>query len=114
MEKAVILSVVAVLALLGLHKIVQWLETLVSVRGKNPLVLFYKIEGDSEKAEFIIRSLALESRKITCAKRSAVYIVSDGLDSQTLDICLKTAQQYSNVFVGNFEQGGDVLQEKNT
>ncbi|MEE1279646.1 MAG: hypothetical protein UHH95_02305 [Oscillospiraceae bacterium] len=114
MEKAVILSVVAILALLGLHKIVQWLEALVSTRGKNPLVLFYKIEGESEKAEFIIRSLALESRKIICAKRSAVYIVSDGLDSQTLDICRKTAQQYSNVFVGSFKEAELILEEKNT
>ncbi len=114
MEKAIIVSVVAVLTLLGLHKIIEWLDDIISARVKNPVVLIYDIAGESKNAELIIRSLAKETRKLTSAKHSAVYIISDELDSQTLDICRKTAQQYSNVFVGSFENTKKLLKEKST
>lgn len=111
MEKAVIISVVAILALLGIYKIVEWLESVTACRGKNPSVLFYKIKNDSENAELIIRSLAVNVQKLSCAKRNAVYIVTDGLDSNTLDICKKTAQQLPNVFIGEFADGEVMLEE---
>lgn len=114
MEKAIIISVLALFVLLGLHKAVEWLEDRISVKGKNPVVLIYDIGNERKNAELIIRSLAKDSRKITSAKRSAVYIVSDDLDIITLDICSRTAEQYSNVFVGAFENAKNLLKEKNT
>lgn len=114
MEKTIIISIVAVLSLLGLHKVIEWLEDIISVKVKNPVVMFYDIGTEGENAELIIRSLAKDSRKIASAKHGAVFIISDGLDSQTLDICRKTAEQYSNVFVGSFEYARTLLSEKST
>ncbi len=110
MEKAIILSAVAVLALLGLHKIVDWLEAVVSTPYIDPpVVIFYKMERNSKNAELIVRSLSREIRKIGSAKKGAVYIISDGLDENTLEISKKTSAQLSNVFVGGFEEGMELL-----
>lgn len=114
MEKAVIFSVIFILALLGLHKVFEWIESVLCVRGQNPSVLFYKPGSDCDNAEMIIRSLASDSRKIVTGKYVAVYIVSDGMNEKTLDICRKTADQLSNVFVGNYHDGAWLLKKEIT
>ena len=104
MEKAIIVSVIFILALLGIHKIVDSLYELVRIKNKDPVVLFYKMGENEADAEIIIRSLSSDAKRFYSG-RATVFIITDDADEQTLKICKKTAQNLCNVFVGSYLEG---------
>ena len=105
MEKAIIVSVIFVLALIGIHSIVDFLYELVRIKNKDPIVLFYKVREREENAEIIIRSLSCDAKRLFGSVKTAVFIITDEADEKTLEICNKTAKQLSNVFIGTYPDG---------
>ena len=105
MEKAIIVSVIFVLALIGIHRIVDLLYELVRIKNKDPVILFYKLQKGEQNAEIIIRSLSSDAKRLVTVNKTAVFVVTDDLDEETKEICRKTARQLSNVFVGSYPDG---------
>ncbi len=105
MEKAIIVSVIFVLALIGIHRIVDLLYELVRIKNKDPIVLFYKLKEGEQNAEIIIRSLSSDAKRLSSHQKTAVFIITDDLDKETQEICRKTAEQLCNVFVGSYPEG---------
>lgn len=111
MEKAIIVSVIFILALLGIHRIVDFVYELVRIKNKDPIVLFYKIRKGEENAELIIRSLSSDAKRLSICKKTAVFVIIDDVDEKTQEICKKTASQLCNVFVGTFKDGALLFSE---
>ena len=105
MEKAIIVSVIFVLALVGIHRIVDLLYELVRIKNKDPVVLFYKVKEGEQNAEIIIRSLSSDAKRLSTCNKNAVFVITDDLDEETREICKKTAAQLCNVFVGSYLDG---------
>lgn len=105
MEKAIIVSVIFVLALIGIHRIVDLIYELVRIKNSQPIVLFYKVNRGEQNAEIIIRSLSSDAKRLSTCKKTAVFVITDDLDEETQEICRKTADQLCNVFVGSFIEG---------
>ena len=105
MEKSIIVSVIFVLALIGIHKIVDSLYELVRIKNKDPIVLFYKFSEDEQNAEIIIRSLSSDAKRLSNYRKTAVFVITDELGEEAKQICEKTAQQLCNVFVGTYLEG---------
>ena len=114
MEKAIIVSVIFVLALIGIHRIVDLLYELVRIKNKDPIVLFYKMKKDEQNAEIIKRSISCDAKRVSSCRKTAVFVITDDLDEQTQEICKKTAAQLCNVFVGAFQEGKALLCEYST
>ena len=104
MEKAIIVSIIFILALLGIHKIVDSLYEFVRIKNKDPIVFFYKMRENEADAEMIIRSLSSDAKRFW-GGRVAVFIITDDADEKTQEICKKTAQNLCNVFVGSYLEG---------
>ena len=102
MGKVIIVSVIFVLALIGIHRIVDSIYEFVRIKNKEPVVLFYKVKKDEENAEIIIRSLSSDAKRMSTCKKTAVFVITDDADEKTVEICNKTAEQLCNVFVGKF------------
>ena len=109
MEKAIFFSLLTIFALLGVHKAVELVQSLFTLHLKNTVVIMYKLPQSCDDAEMIIRQLAQYSKQISAPAKTAVYIVKDDLDEQGLELCKRTADQYSNVFVGNFTDAKELL-----
>ena len=105
MEKAIIVSVIFILALIGIHRIVDVIYELVKIKNKDPIVLFYKLKEGEQNAEIIIRSLSSDAKRLSSSGKTAVFVITDELDYETQEICIKTARQLSNVFVGSYLEG---------
>ena len=103
MEKAIIITVICALVFLGVKKLIELVEYHFSMKQKGTTILMYKINPQTDDAEMIVRSLVNDSRKVLTGKKVAVYIIDDELDEKSLEICSKTADQFSNVFVGKME-----------
>ena len=113
MGEAIFFAIICVFVFLGIQKIVEILETYSRFEFPKTSVLLCKISGHQENAEFIIRSLAADSLKISSCKKNAVFIIDDGMDEYTYKICIKTANQYKNVFIGNLEDAENILNTVN-
>ncbi len=109
MEKAIFFSLLTIFALLGVHKAVELVQSLFALHLKNTVVIMYKPPQSCDDAEMVIRQLAQYSNRVSAPAKTAVYIVKDDLDEHNLEICKRTADQYSNVFVGNFTDAKELL-----
>lgn len=103
MEKNVAITVVCALVFLGVKKLFELVEMHFNLNKTGNTVLLYKIKGETEDVEMTVRSLANDSRKVATGKKVAVYIIDDDLDEEKRQICSKTAEQFSNVFMGKIE-----------
>lgn len=103
MEKAIAITAVFALVFLGVKKLLELIEFHFSLKQKGTTILMYKINPQTDDAEMIVRSLAKDSRNVLTGKKVAVYIIDDDLDEEKKKICSKTAEQFSNVFVGKTE-----------
>ncbi len=111
MENTIVLSVLTVFAFFGIIKLIEMVESIFTLHIKNTVVLTYKISGQNENAEMIVRQLANQRKRLSSGVNAAVYIVDDGMDEETFKICVNTASQYDNIFVGTKPE--QILEEKN-
>lgn len=115
MGEAIVFSILTILAFFGVHKLVEMLQSLFTLHPKSTVVVMYKAGEGQDDIEFTVRELARFSRCSQSPSKTAVYIVNDGMDEQTLKVCRQTAEQFSNVFVGGFIEAQDlfsVIKEK--
>ncbi len=111
MGEAVIFSVLTILAFFGIHKLVEMVQSLFTLHLKSTVVVMYKAQGAEDDIELTVRELARFSRNSAAPHRTAVYIVNDDMDTDTLAVCKQTAEQFSNVFVGGFVEAQDLFSE---
>lgn len=109
MGKAVIFSLICILAFVGLQRIFEGLEQALRFRAQRPTVLLYKLTGHADNAELIVRALAADAQRVSTGSGSAVYIVDGGMDRETLELCRRTADQFQNVFIGSFDDAALLL-----
>ena len=109
MEKAIFFSLLTIFALLGVHKAVELVQGLFTLHLRNTVIVMYKPPQSCDDAEMVIRQLAQYSKQISAPAKTAVYIVKDDLDEKSLELCSRTADQYGNVFVGNFADANEFL-----
>ena len=109
MGEAIVFSIISILAFLGIQKLFELFENIKAGGGERPTVLVYKLSGHEQDAEMIVRSLVSDSVKISTGRQVAVFIVNDSMDDETYDVCVRTAQQYKNVFVGSFDEASNLL-----
>ena len=103
MEETFVYGVFAILSFFGVLKIFELLQDFASIKGREKSVLLCKIKNNAETAEMTVRSLASDLGRLTTFGNTLVFVVSDDLDAKTKNICVKTAEQYNNVVVGNIE-----------
>ena len=111
MVEAVVFSFLCILALFGIHKLVELFLCLGGSVGEKTGLIVYKIDRDEKNAEMIIRALATDSTKFLSVKKVGVYIVYDGEDTEVLEICKRTAEQYDNIFVGKLSDAERLLDD---
>lgn len=109
MEKAIFFSLLTIFALLGVHKVVELVQSLFTLHLRNTVIIMYKPPKSCDDAEMVIRQLAQYSKQISAPAKTAVYIVNDELDESSLELCNRTADQYDNVFIGNLEDVNRLL-----
>lgn len=107
MGKAIGFSLICVLAFIGLRYIFEMLEQFLHFKVLRPTVLFCKIAGHAEDVELQVRSLSASADRV-CAG-GTVFIVDGGMDSETRELCRRAANQFSNVFVGVYDDGAFLL-----
>ena len=109
MAKAIFFSIFIIFAFLGMHKAIELVQSIFTLHLKNNVVIMYKIPKDSADAEMHVRELAQYSKCVCSPSKTAVYIVTDGLDKKVLELCERTAEQYNNVFTGEYEKASRLL-----
>lgn len=109
MEKAIFFSLLAIFALLGIHKAVELVQSLFTLHLKNNVIIMYKMPKEQSDAEMVVRELAEYSKRISAPAKTAVYIVKEEPCEKCLELCRRTAEQYNNVFIGDFEKVKELL-----
>ena len=107
MGKAVIFSIVVIVFMLGLHKIFELVDRLMSVKIKEPIVVLTRLSESQKNTEMAIRSLSVLSKEL--GGNTAVFVLNDNLSGKNLEISNKTAEQLKNVFVGSMEDVNRLL-----
>lgn len=97
MGEAIIISVLCILSIFGVHKIFEMLLSLRKTVDERKLTLLYRMSDTEQNAEMVVRALADESS-------IKVFVVCERAEGEVYDMCVKTAAQYKNVFVGAEEE----------
>ncbi|MBQ8868756.1 MAG: hypothetical protein IJ027_03440 [Oscillospiraceae bacterium] len=104
MGEAIIISVLCILSIFGIHKIFEMLLNLRKTVDKEKLMLVYKMSDREQNAEMTVRALALESD-------NNIFVACEQAEGEVYEICVKTAFQYRNVFVGTTADLQNLLQQ---
>ncbi len=105
MEEAFIISVLCILSIFGVHKIFEMLLNLRKTVDKGKIMLVYKMSDNEQNAEMIVRALAVEND-------NNIFALCERAEGEVYEICVKTAYQYRNVFVGTAADLQNLLQQQ--